>query len=164
MIAWTHVNSPVGRLLIAATAEGLWLIEFEHPRHPEPRSADWERHDSSLLREAHRQLDAYFAGRLREFDLPLATRGTDFQRRVWQALRKVPYGATRSYADIARQLGKPNATRAVGAANGRNPVPIVVPCHRVVGADGSLTGFGGGLDTKRFLLRLESQRQPGQAE
>jgi methylated-DNA-[protein]-cysteine S-methyltransferase len=155
MIAYTHMNSPVGPLLIAANADGLWLIEFEHPRHPESRKADWVQGNSSLLREARRQLDAYFAGRLRDFDLPLATRGTAFQRRVWQALREVPYGATRSYADIARQLGNPNATRAVGAANGRNPVPIVVPCHRVVGADGSLTGFGGGIDTKRFLLQLE---------
>jgi methylated-DNA-[protein]-cysteine S-methyltransferase len=155
MIAWTHMNSPVGRLLIAANADGLWLIEFEQPRHPEPRNADWEQGDSSLLREARRQLDAYFGGRLRDFDVPLATRGTAFQRRVWHALRELPYGVTRSYADIARQLGTPNATRAVGAANGRNPVPIVVPCHRVLGADGSLTGFGGGLDTKRFLLQLE---------
>jgi O6-methylguanine-DNA--protein-cysteine methyltransferase len=109
MIAWTHVNSPVGRLLIAANAEGLWLIEFEHPRHPEPRSADWEQHHSSLLREAHRQLDAYFAGRLREFNLPLATRGTEFQRRVWKRCarcRMAPRGVTRtshaSWASLTR--------------------------------------------------------------
>lgn len=155
MITFTEVTAPVGRLLIAGTDAGLWLIEFERPRHPEPRVAEWEAGDTALLRETRKQLAAYFAGRLRTFDLPIAARGTAFQQRVWHSLREIPYGATRSYADIARRIGKPNATRAVGAANGRNPVPIVVPCHRVLGSDGSLTGFGGGIDTKRFLLRLE---------
>lgn len=155
MIRFMEVTAPVGRLFIAGSDEGLWLIEFERPRHPEPRAAEWEPRDTALLRETRKQLAAYFAGRLRTFDLPIATRGTTFQRRVWHALRDIPYGDTRSYGDIARHLGKPTATRAVGAANGRNPVPIVVPCHRVLGSDGSLTGFGGGIDTKRFLLRLE---------
>jgi methylated-DNA-[protein]-cysteine S-methyltransferase len=155
MITFTEINAPVGRLLLAGNDEGLWLIEFERPRHPEPRVTEWEPGDTALLRETRRQLVAYFAGRQRTFDLPIATRGTLFQRRVWHALREIPYGTTRSYADIARQLGTPNATRAVGAANGRNPVPIIVPCHRVLGSDGSLTGFGGGIETKRFLLRLE---------
>ena len=156
MVMFTELTSPVGRLFLAGNDEGLWLIEFERPRHPEPRDAEWEEGDTALLREARKQLAAYFAGRLRTFDLPIAGRGTAFQRQVWCALRGIPYGATRSYADIARQIGAPNAVRAVGAANGRNPVPIVVPCHRVVGSDGSLTGFGGGIETKRFLLRLET--------
>jgi methylated-DNA-[protein]-cysteine S-methyltransferase len=155
MITFAEIKAPVGRLIIAGDDEGLWLIEFERARHPEPRNADWGQGDTALLRETRKQLAAYFAGRLRTFDLPIATRGTAFQRSVWRALREIPYGATRSYADLACQIGKPNATRAVGAANGRNPVPIVVPCHRVLGSDGSLTGFGGGVDTKRFLLRLE---------
>lgn len=155
MISFIEVTAPVGRLFIAGSDKGLWLIEFERPRHPEPRATDWEQGETALLREARKQLAAYFAGRLRTFDLPIAPRGTTFQRRVWHALRDIPYGDTRSYADVARHLGKPTATRAVGAANGRNPVPIVVPCHRVLGSDGSLTGFGGGIDTKRFLLRLE---------
>lgn len=155
MITFTEIKAPVGRLIIAGDDEGLWLIEFERTRHPEPRTADWAQGDTAVLRETRKQLAAYFAGRLRTFDLPLVSRGTAFQRSVWHALREIPYGATRSYADLARQIGKPNATRAVGAANGRNPVPIVVPCHRVLGSDGSLTGFGGGVDTKRLLLRLE---------
>jgi methylated-DNA-[protein]-cysteine S-methyltransferase len=103
----------------------------------------------------HAQLDAYFAGRRRDFDVRLAPEGTPFQLRVWAALCEIPYGETISYAELARRIGNPNAVRAVGAANGRNPLPIVVPCHRVVGADGSLVGFGGGLDVKRALLDLE---------
>jgi len=101
------------------------------------------------------QLKSYFAGQLTEFDLPLAPAGTEFQRRVWAGLRTIPYGETVSYGELARQLGSPSASRAVGLANGRNPIAIVVPCHRVIGSDGSLTGYGGGLDRKRFLLALE---------
>src|SRR3546814_636105 len=108
-----------------------------------------------LLRQARQQLDEYFAGDRVTFDLPLAPRGTAFQCGVWQMLASIPYGDTISYAQLATRVGKPSATRAVGAANGRNPLPIVLPCHRVIGADGSLTGFGGGLPTKRFLLQLE---------
>ncbi len=150
-----RIDSPVGRLLIAADEAGLRLIEFPSPRHPVPPGADWREGDHPLLQRAQRQLDEYFAGRRRDFDLPLAPRGTPFQRRVWDELAQIPYGRTRSYAELAQRLGQPSATRAVGAANGRNPLPIVVPCHRVIGADGSLTGFGGGLPRKRFLLELE---------
>jgi methylated-DNA-[protein]-cysteine S-methyltransferase len=109
----------------------------------------------SLLDEARRQLVAYFAGRLKVFDLPLAPNGTEFQRRVWSALTKIPFGATTSYAQLARRVGNEAAVRAVGAANGRNPIPIIVPCHRVIGSNGSLTGFGGGLPRKQWLLRHE---------
>jgi methylated-DNA-[protein]-cysteine S-methyltransferase len=119
------------------------------------RAGDWREGDHAVLRDARRQLEAYFDGTRREFDLPLAPRGTQFQLAVWQSLRGIPYGDTISYAQLAQRIGKPNAMRAVGAANGRNPLPIVVPCHRVIGANGDLTGFGGGLPTKRFLLELE---------
>jgi methylated-DNA-[protein]-cysteine S-methyltransferase len=114
-----------------------------------------ERSQSKILIEAERQLRAYFDGRLRKFDLPLDLRGTEFQRRSWRALLEIPYGETRSYGDMARSIGKPKACRAVGMANHRNPVSIIVPCHRVIGADGSLVGYGGGLDVKKFLLNLE---------
>jgi len=147
--------SPVGPLLLAADDEGLHLIEFHSPRHPTGRTSDWQQGEHEVLRDARVQLEQYFAGERRAFDLPLAPRGTAFQREVWNALRDIPYGATISYAQLAQRIGKPSAMRAVGAANGRNPLPIVVPCHRVIGADGSLTGFGGGLPTKRFLLELE---------
>lgn len=111
--------------------------------------------DHPVLREAARQLRAYFAGKLRRFDLPLDLRGTPFQQRVWSELLRIPFGETRSYGELARAIGNPNASRAVGAANGRNPIAIVVPCHRVIGSDGGLCGFGGGLDYKRRLLDLE---------
>ncbi len=148
-------DSPVGRLLVAADDTGLRLIEFPSPRWPATRGPHWREGEHPLLRQAQQQLDAYFSGQRRDFDLPLAPQGTAFQRRVWDALRVIAYGQTLSYAELAQRLGQPNATRAVGAANGRNPLPIVVPCHRVIGADGSLTGFGGGLPCKRFLLELE---------
>jgi methylated-DNA-[protein]-cysteine S-methyltransferase len=147
--------SPVGPLLLAADAQGLRLVEFDSPRHPMGRTDDWREGRSKVLDDTRRQFDGYFAGRRRTFDLPLAPRGTRFQQQVWLALRDIPYGETISYAQLAQRLGMPTATRAVGAANGRNPLPIVVPCHRVIGADGSLTGVGGGLPTKRFLLELE---------
>ena len=119
------------------------------------RDARWEEADHPLLDPLATQLDEYFAGARRDFDLPLAPEGTDFQRTVWHALARIPYGDTTSYAQLADTIGHPSAVRAVGAANGRNPIPIVQPCHRVIGADGALTGFGGGLPTKRFLLELE---------
>lgn len=153
---YSVIPSPVGPLLLAADEAGLRLIEFDSPRHPVSRDSDWQRaDDDALLREAAAQLGDYFAGKRRTFDLPLAPQGTDFQLDVWQALRAIPYGETISYAQLATRIGKPSAMRAVGAANGRNPLPIVVPCHRVIGADGTLTGFGGGLPTKHFLLKLE---------
>jgi len=150
-----HMDSPIGPLLLAADDDGLRLIEFDSPRHPVVQGDDWRAGDNAVLRETRTQLDEYFAGTRRDFDLPLAPRGTEFQRNVWQALRRIPYGETISYAQLAMRIGKPSAMRAVGAANGRNPLPIVVPCHRVIGADGGLTGFGGGLPTKQFLLQLE---------
>jgi methylated-DNA-[protein]-cysteine S-methyltransferase len=111
-----------------------------------------------ILAETARQLDAYFSHRLREFDLPLAPRGTTFQLDVWNTLQKIPYGKTWSYADLAKRIGRPDAVRAVGAANGRNPLPIIIPCHRVIGSNGQLVGFGGGLPIKRWLLELEQDR------
>jgi methylated-DNA-[protein]-cysteine S-methyltransferase len=162
----THVStieSPVGPLLLAADEDGLQLIEFPSPRHPARRGTDWQDTGADahpLLRAARIQLGEYFAGRRRGFDLPLKPRGTAFQCEVWNALTTIGYGETINYAQLAQRIGKPSAMRAVGAANGRNPLPIVVPCHRVIGADGSLTGFGGGLPTKRFLLELEGALQP----
>jgi methylated-DNA-[protein]-cysteine S-methyltransferase len=153
---YSVIASPVGPLFLAADGAGLRLIEFDRPRHPARRDSDWQPGDGdAILRETSAQLTDYFAGTRRTFDLPLAPRGTDFQLDVWQALRAIPYGETISYAQLAMRIGKPSAMRAVGAANGRNPLPIVVPCHRVIGADGTLTGFGGGLPTKHFLLTLE---------
>ena len=155
VLFFRHIDSPVGPLLIAGNDDGLQLIEFQAPRHPVPRGAHWREGDHAVLQRTQSQLQEYFAGERRRFDLPLAPQGTDFQRQVWRELAGIPFGGTISYAELALRLGRPTATRAVGAANGRNPVPIVLPCHRVIGADGSLTGFGGGLPTKQFLLRLE---------
>ena len=161
---YTHIDSPVGPLLLASDADGLRLIEFHAPRYAMQRDADWREGDNAVLRITRAQLDEYFAGKRRDFDLPLAPRGTDFQRNVWQTLATIPYGATISYAQLATRVGKPTAMRAVGAANGRNPLPIVLPCHRVIGADGSLTGFGGGLPTKEFLLKLEGALRAANAD
>ena len=156
----TH-DSPVGPLLLAADDDGLRVIEFFESRHRIKRDDDWHEGDHEVLRETRRQLDEYFRGERRQFALPLAPRGTSFQREVWQTLATIPYGGTISYAQLATQVGRPKAMRAVGAANGRNPLPIVLPCHRVIGADGSLTGFGGGLPTKQFLLALEGAMPRG---
>ena len=160
MTTFTTIDSPVGPLLLAANDDGLRAIEFQPSRHSVKRDTDWREVEwvdctHPLLRQARQQLAEYFAGDRLTFDLPLAPRGTAFQRDVWQMLASITYGDTISYAQLASRIGKPSATRAVGAANGRNPLPIVLPCHRVIGADGSLTGFGGGLPTKRFLLELE---------
>lgn len=152
---FTIHQSPVGPLLLAADDDGLRLIEFHESRHRVKRGDDWHEGEHEVLRLAQCQLDEYFRGERRRFDLPLMPRGTAFQCEVWQALASIPYGGTVSYAQLAMQVGRPKAMRAVGAANGRNPLPIVLPCHRVIGADGSLTGFGGGLPTKQFLLELE---------
>jgi methylated-DNA-[protein]-cysteine S-methyltransferase len=154
-ILFTQVDSPVGPLMLAASEEGLHAIEFQPSRHPVARDSTWQEADHPLLRTAATQLAEYFACARRTFDLPLAPRGTSFQLAVWRALAAIPYGATISYTELAARVGRPAAVRAVGAANGRNPLPIVLPCHRVIGAGGSLTGFGGGLPTKRFLLELE---------
>jgi methylated-DNA-[protein]-cysteine S-methyltransferase len=159
----TTVDSPVGPLLLAASDAGLHVIEFHAPRHTARRGPDWTAGDHPLLRETARQLDEYFAARRHAFDLPLAPQGTAFQLQVWRTLATIPYGETISYAELAVRVGRPGASRAVGAANGRNPLPIVLPCHRVIGVNGSLTGFGGGLPTKRFLLDLEARARPASA-
>lgn len=152
---FSEMDSPIGKLLIYGTSRGLGGIMMTKQRHFDGKQPDWKR-DDKLWSGVARQLREYFNGKRRDFDIPLDPAGTDFQRSVWSALRKIPYGRTASYADIARAIGKPKAMRAVGMANGRNPISIVVPCHRVIGADGSLTGYGGGLDRKRTLLNLES--------
>ena len=150
------MNSPVGTLTLVATDEGLAGILWENDWPKRVQLRVETRDDSHpVLIETERQLNEYFSGRRTEFALKLDVDGTPFQRRVWNALRTIPFGETRSYGDIAKQIGNPGAMRAVGAANGRNPVSIVVPCHRVIGSNGKLTGFGGGLDAKAFLLTLE---------
>ena len=153
-----HVDTPIGMLTLAADADGLRHIEFPDNRHPVNREG-WIPGASGaaadVLRTTRKQLLEYFDGTRRAFDLPLQPQGNAFQMDVWRMLATIPWGATWSYRDLARAIGKPEAVRAVGAANGRNPLPIVLPCHRVIGADGSLTGFGGGLPIKAALLRLE---------
>lgn len=146
--------SPIGELLLTRNETGLTGLFMISGRHAPP-SVDGVR-DPAAFRDASAQLAAYFAAELTEFDLPLAPTGSPFQLEVWAALRTIPYGETRSYLDIARQIGRPSGPRAVGLANGRNPISIIVPCHRVIGANGSLTGYGGGLENKRTLLDLES--------
>jgi methylated-DNA-[protein]-cysteine S-methyltransferase len=148
------IPSPVGELLLCGDRHALRQVSFQEGRHPLEPDPGW-RYSEPTFRKAIEQLRAYFAGGLREFDLPLAPGGTPFQLEVWQELQKIPYGRTLSYSELAAKIGRPTAVRAVGAANGRNPIPIIIPCHRVVGAEGSLTGFGGGLEAKRTLLSLE---------
>ena len=153
------VESPVGRLTLVASDEGLHALLFSRDeRHCRKalRHMD-EAPGHAVLAGATDQLSEYFAGRRKVFDVPLALEGTPFQERVWEQLTRIPYGATRNYGEIAAKLGGAGKARAVGAANGRNPVAIIVPCHRVIGKDGSLTGFGGGLDSKTFLLELEAR-------
>ena len=150
--------TPVGRLTVAVDERGIRHIRFESERHPIRIDSEWKR-DAGAVREAREQLLAYFVGDRREFDLPLHPIGSPFQLKVWNTLAEIPFGQTCSYSDVARRIGDPTATRAVGAANGRNPLPIVLPCHRVIGKDGSLTGFGGGLPIKQFLLELEGVGQ-----
>jgi len=162
ILTFAFHDSPVGELFLAADDASLHIIEFPENRHQVKRQPDWVEGDNAVLRKTRRQLDEYFAGKRRVFELPLSPQGTAFQQQVWTALRQIPYGRTWSYADLARRIDKPAAVRAVGAANGRNPLPIVVPCHRVIGADGSLTGFGGGLPIKRFLLQLEGALPQGE--
>jgi methylated-DNA-[protein]-cysteine S-methyltransferase len=156
---YTTIDSPVGELLLAGDGVNLSRLSFlgAGARRPPSPSPTWQ-HDPEPFTPVREQLEQYFAGARRVFDVGLDLQGTDWERRVWDALRRIPYGETRSYGDIARELGSVRASRAVGLANGRNPVAIVVPCHRVIGADGRLTGFGGGLDRKRSLLGLEAGR------
>lgn len=155
--SYTFVESPVGPLLLAGRAGALALIRFPSGAMAMQPDDAWLR-DDAAFDAARRQLDEYFAGARRTFDLRLAPHATPFQSRVLAALQRIPYGETRSYKEIAEAIGSPRAVRAVGGANGRNPLPIVIPCHRVIGSSGQLTGFGGGLDTKRYLLDLERGR------
>lgn len=156
---YCYIESPIGDLLLAGDDDALTMIGFpEGPMRREPES-DWTHNDKPFA-EATRQLTEYFAGERHEFDLPLRLNGTEFQLLVLDELQRIPYGETTSYGDIAKRIGRPKAVRAVGAANGRNPIPIVVPCHRVIGSGGALTGFGGGLDTKKALLQLEAEHDP----
>lgn len=153
-------DSPVGPLRIVAERDAVTGVYFMHGRHAavdHDADRDPTAREREVLALACQQLDEYFAGDRRAFDLPLAPRGTDFQQRVWEQLTRIPYGQTISYGELARRVGDTNASRAVGAANGKNPVSIIVPCHRVIGADGSLTGFGGGVEAKRALIALEQQ-------
>ena len=162
-LVYKWVESPVGRLKLVATDEGLTGILWERERPGRVRlSAPVEDPSHAVLVDAERQLSEYFHGRRRTFSLKLDFAGTAFQRQVWTALLTIPVGETRSYAQVARQIGKPSATRAVGAANGRNPVAIVAPCHRVIGASGRLTGFAGGLEAKAYLLALEAVARTAQ--
>jgi len=151
---YRRIPSPLGSLLLARDEKGLRRVHFEQPGHLWPVGPDWEERPERFG-DVARQLELYFLGRLRAFDLGLAPEGTPFQVRVWDALREIPYGETRSYLDVAEGLGTARAVRAVGAANGRNPIPIVIPCHRVIGSNGSLTGYGGGIQIKARLLALE---------
>jgi len=153
----TLVPSPLGALLLRASETGLTGLEFETGRHLPGEGLPAAESDRAgqILGQAQAQLEEYFAGRRTRFALPLDLHGTPFQVQVWNALVEIPYGTTVSYGALARQIGRPAAVRAVGAANGRNPVAIVVPCHRVIGANGDLTGFGGGIERKRWLLQHE---------
>ncbi|MGN6817628.1 MAG: methylated-DNA--[protein]-cysteine S-methyltransferase [Sphingomonas sp.] len=154
--AFAHYASPVGTLKLVASDAGLAAILWENDDPDRVRlGAMTERPDHPVLVETKRQIGEYFAGTRTRFDLPLDFHGTDFQKSVWAALLRIPFGETRTYAEIARELDRPTAFRAVGAANGKNPISIVAPCHRVIGTDGALTGFAGGLEGKAFLLELE---------
>jgi methylated-DNA-[protein]-cysteine S-methyltransferase len=153
------VQSPVGRLKLVASDRGLVAILWENDDPARVRLGSLrENKEHPVLLETERQLSDYFAGKRKAFSLQFDASGTEFQKNVWKALATIPFGQTRSYSDIARQIGRPKAVRAVGAANGKNPISIVVPCHRVIGSNGKLTGFAGGLETKATLLKLESEK------
>lgn len=155
---YSYFESPIGTLLIAGDHEVVRYIYFPKNGRAEKPRPEWTESTRGPVAEAMRQLREYFAGARTEFDLPLAPEGTEFQRGVWQRLREIPYGETISYGELARRIGNPQASRAVGAANGSNPIPIVIPCHRVIGSNGKLTGFGGGLPVKEALLALEAKQ------
>jgi methylated-DNA-[protein]-cysteine S-methyltransferase len=162
---YTYFDSPLEPLLLVSNGAALTHLYMMKHQHAETVQPEWQR-DDGLFKDALAQLRAYFSGEVQAFDLPLELVGTEFQRRVWKALQEIPYGETRSYKDIALRIGDSAAVRAVGLANGRNPISIIVPCHRVIGANGSLTGYGGGLPRKQWLLQHESthRRQSHQAD
>ncbi len=155
MFYYVH-RSPVGRLLLVGNHDGLQRLQFQDGNHPQAIEPGWKK-DRTVFEPIISQLEDYFDGRLKRFSLTLSLQGTDFQQRVWKALQKIPYGKTVSYGTIAKQIGNPQASRAVGAANGNNPISIIVPCHRVIGHNGKLVGFGGGLPIKQTLLSHEQQ-------
>jgi len=155
-LAYKQIHSPVGKLTLVASNKGLAAVLWENDKPGRVRLGELvERNDHSVLIDAERQLGEYFTGRRKNFSVPLDMRGTPFQRSVWEALLAIPFGETRTYGELAKQLGSPQAARAVGAANGRNPISIIVPCHRVIGSSGKLTGFAGGLEAKEQLLNIE---------
>ncbi len=157
---YAYLDTPIGTLLIAGDAAALRRITFpQHGRAAKPQP-EWQESESGPVGEAMRQLREYFAGKRLEFDVPLAPEGTVFQRSVWRQLQAIPYGETISYGELARRVGNPKASRAVGSANRANPLPILIPCHRVIAGDGTLGGFGGGLPTKQALLALELRARP----
>jgi methylated-DNA-[protein]-cysteine S-methyltransferase len=153
---YCYLATPIGDLLLAGDDDALALVSFPEGSMRRDPDDNWIYNEKPFA-AARQQLTEYFAGERQEFDLPLKLSGTEFQLSVLEALQKIPYGETTSYSDIAHRIGRPKAVRAVGAANGRNPIPIIVPCHRVIGSHGDLTGFGGGLETKEALLRLEAE-------
>ena len=155
MISTVH-ESPIGKLTLVSDGEALTHLDFETTKTPAPKAP---RGTDKVLALARKELDAYFSGKLKRFTVPVRPQGTDFQKKCWAALQKIPYGATRSYGQQAVAIGNPKAMRAVGLANGKNPGAVIIPCHRVIGANGSLTGFGGGLPRKQFLLELEQGQQ-----
>jgi methylated-DNA-[protein]-cysteine S-methyltransferase len=157
ILLYTTVESPIGELLLVGDGELLRGLHFQEGRRPVRIGESWKRAEEPFAR-VRDQLGEYFAGERVEFELPAAGAGTPFQRRVWAALSRIPYGETVSYGELARRIGRPAASRAVGMANGRNPISIIIPCHRVIGSDGALTGYGGGVERKRFLLELEASR------
>ena len=155
MTLYSTVSSPIGELMLCGDEESLTALHL--PGHWAKPAAGWRRDDARFA-DVARQLEQYFDGERTTFDIPLRMQGGPFEREVWAELLRIPYGETASYGEIARRVGKPHASRAVGAANGRNPIAIIVPCHRVIGSDGALTGYGGGLERKRALLDLEAGR------
>jgi len=156
MTIYCYVDSPIGQLLLTSDGESLTGLYMGTPSKSPQLDSDWaEKPNAAPLSEVARQLEQYFAGNRKVFDLPLKMQGTEFQKRVWRQLTKIPFGETWSYGQLAKRLDNPNGSRAVGLANGRNPIAVIVPCHRVIGADGSLTGFGGGIPRKQWLLSHE---------
>ena len=161
MLEYTYFASPIGNLLLAGHNEVLHYLGFPKGSMAMTPEPNWQLNEQAFSR-VRQQLQEYFDGKRRDFDLPLSPQGTDFQRQVWQQLQTIPYGKTCSYGDLAKAIERPKAVRAVGAANGQNPIPVIIPCHRVIGSNGKLTGFGGGLDVKEQLLRLEGIEVRGQ--
>ncbi|HCH24481.1 MAG TPA: cysteine methyltransferase [Oceanospirillaceae bacterium] len=163
LLFYTFLDTPIGQLLLAGEGEVLHFLGFPKGKMAIDPKPQWRR-DEAILQQAKGQLQEYFTGQRQEFDLQLAPHGTEFQLQVWQQLQQIPYGRVCSYSELAIAIDRPKAVRAVGAANGQNPIPVIIPCHRVIGANGQLTGFGGGLDTKQHLLKLEGIEVDGERQ